>query len=576
MTSRLTLAAALMAVLVGCNRPAPPNAPPSGSTASRVEAVILGTDVAWRLNPPDLFSGKPFQITFLSPAQGPPPLEKRVASTSWMLQLPIFIDGKPLEVDPTSVKGAIADPAIRFTAKSTSGDTVVMDAVGDKRLLRLTVRVESSSNRQVMIGSDSRAGSASQPAEFAYIVDQGRMRPAPPASAAVTTPLSGIEIDGPAEDQAAIDSWLFYLRRGFGQLGPFGVTNEQYNGHVFWDADAWIFPGLVWFEPDIAQRISQYRAAMRPSYQRNFQAAYSRSGGLIVPWESSISGQETSPADSRREIHITGTAAFFLQMAEDLLPADFKAGEFGREAAEFYRARAVPGRDGQLELRDVMSPDENHVGKNDLYTNLVAQWTIDRYRPDWKVRFALPKDQTSYLTYDNDPIRSYKQAAAVLAIYPLQVPAVEAQAKTMMERFSGKVSRNGPAMTDSIHALIWARLGDVDRAYETWQRSWKEFSFGGDLRLFSEKRHRPITYFMTGAGGCLQTVIYGFCGFRVDPSRNPSAKWSLPLKNGRWLNVTPHLPKAWKAVRLKNISVLGKRYNITVSADSVSASEGEK
>jgi trehalose/maltose hydrolase-like predicted phosphorylase len=189
--------------------------------------------------------------------------------------------------------------------------------------------------------------------------------------------------------------------------------------------------------------------------------------------------------------------------------------------------------------------------------------------------FKLPGDSVSFLTYDNDPLKGYKQAAAVLSIYPLQYPPAEKEAKAMMDRFAGKVIKDGPAMTDSLHALIWARLGEIDKAYDLWEKSWRDFVKEPHLQ-FSEKRRKTSTYFTTGAAGCLQTMLYGFLGFRIDSKKQDGALWSTDLALGRILSVKPHLPKSWKSVKFKNFNVMGRRYTLIASQTGVRVTQGDK
>jgi len=119
-------------------------------------------------------------------------------------------------------------------------------------------------------------------------------------------------------------------------------------------------------------------------------------------------------------------------------------------------------------------------------------------------------------------------------------------------------------MSDSVHALIWARLGDVGKAYQTWESSWKPFT-KQPLVLFSEKRTKPTTYFTTGAGGSLQTVLFGFLGFRLDSISEQGAAWSKKLQGSHWLSIKPNLPQQWKSVKLKNFAVLGHRFTLTAT-----------
>lgn len=371
--------------------------------------------------------------------------------------------------------------------------------------------------------------------------------------------LTDIEVDGPVEDQQAIRSFLFYLRsavhpEGGMSVSPFGLSHEMYNGHVFWDSDIWVFPALALIDLKAARAISDYRL------QPNKSAPY--------PWESSVSGREVAPA-MRDEIHISGSVAWSLQMAAALGLVDpTQAKTVLKSAADFYVKRSVVGPGGQRELKGVVSPDENHTGDNDLYTNLLAQFCVNGGK--WTagaVKFKLPQDDKSFLTYDDDALRSYKQAAAVLSIYPLQYPPAEKQAKAMMARFAEKVTQNGPAMSDSVHATIWARLGESEPAYTAWRAAWEPFT-RHPFMLFSEKRKKQDTYFTTGSGGALQTVLFGFLGFRVDWNKEPDAKWSIRAGD-QWLSIRPNLPPQWKSVTLRNFNVRGQRLTVTATPKSV-------
>jgi trehalose/maltose hydrolase-like predicted phosphorylase len=402
-----------------------------------------------------------------------------------------------------------------------------------------------------------------------------------------------IEIDGPVADQQAIRSFLFYLRsaihpKGGMSISPFGLSNGQYNGHVFWDADIWVFPALALVDPEAAKSIPDYRLRhwgigefarwieRRPTGQGEMGPIGGKPAGSKYPWESSVSGRETVPGPSRFEDHITGSVSFALRQAADLGLADpVRTEQTLRFNNWFYNHRSVKGPRG-LEIKGTMSPDENHVGDNDLYTNLLAEWLRrgGTWKGEGKTTYKLPKDGQTFLTYDDDALRGYKQAAAVLSIYPLQYPAAESQARAMMERFADKVIKNGPAMTDSVHAIIWARLGEKEKAYETWQKSWEPFT-QNPLLLFSEKRTRSKTYFTTGAAGSLQSVLFGFLGFRIDWRKEPGAAWTTQLRGDAWLSIKPNLPRSWKSVKFRNFTILGRRYTLIASPSAARVTPGE-
>lgn len=420
-----------------------------------------------------------------------------------------------------------------------------------------------------------------------------------------------IEIDGPVEDQQFIRSALFYLRSsahpdGKMSISPMGLSSDIYNGHVFWDADIWVFPVLALIDPERAKAIPAYRLKYLDQAQSNFYdwvvggmpvgsgpalgkpitghelARFDPIPAAKFPWESSVTGKETVPGPSKYQDHISGSIAWSVSQAESLGLIDAKSSQsLLEEVAGFFLARSTAGSGGLREIRGTMSPDEHHTGDNDLYTNLLAMWSMnDGQWPD-QPTFKLPQATKqpsnqatpTFLTYDNDGLRGYKQAAAVLSIYPLQYPPAEKQARQMMERFADKVTKNGPAMTDSIHSIIWSRLGEKDKAYKTWYDSWKPFVKPPFL-LFSEKRNSSRTYFTTGAAGSLQAVLYGFAGLRIDNKKAPNAQWSMPLKNGHILSIAPNLPKEWKKLTLRNLTVLGKKLTFEIESDKVKVIEG--
>lgn len=375
-------------------------------------------------------------------------------------------------------------------------------------------------------------------------------------------------------------------------LGPFGLSLAKYNGHVFWDDDIWVFPALALTDPDLAKTIPSYRIAHLKGAGENYTAwlkggkqvaAFSRvkdqsgqPGGAKFPWESSVTGRETIPGPSQWEDHVSGDVLWGLYQAQSL---GLSEGESIRGAlegtAKFWRARLSSRKDGKQEIRNTISPDEGHAQTNDLYTNLLAKCTLEQADGRPHDDIVLPRDSKTFLTYDGDTVMGYQQAAAVLSIYPLQFPPAEKQALTMMERFPPKTILTGPAMSDSIHALIWARIGQEERAYPIWQKSWKDFT-NHPLMLFSEKRVKEETYFTTGAAACLQTVVYGFLGYRIDSLKDPKAAWTKQLNAGRWLSVTPHLPQAWKSVKFKNFTVLGTQYTLTATHQGAQVTPGEK
>ena len=402
-------------------------------------------------------------------------------------------------------------------------------------------------------------------------------------SVSLSTPWSdssmvGVDLEGPVEDRRFLRMIITRItseaerdvlpvaKHGF---APFGLNNSLYFGHTFWDMDVWVLPSMLFLQPDAVKAMNKYRLDRAAQAEKNAAEFFKQpNSGMMFPWESSLTGKETVRGPSQKEHHISGSVLWGLNLSD-------KAGitqtnylvDVLRKVGKFYEKRSVAGPDGR-EIKDVMSPDENHIGDNDLYTNLLAQWAMNGGKWEGPTKFKLPKDEKSFLTYDNDSIRSYKQAAAVLSIFPLQYPPAEKQARVMMERFEGKVSKNGPAMSDAIHATIWARLGEKEKAYQAWKRAWEPFVKGPQM-MFSEKRSSERTYFYTGAAGCLNTVIYGFAGFRFDEKPLEGAVWKKQLKSGWWLSCKPCLPPKWQSLQINPMIIEGQKYSVQITPEKV-------
>jgi trehalose/maltose hydrolase-like predicted phosphorylase len=388
-----------------------------------------------------------------------------------------------------------------------------------------------------------------------------------------------IVIDGPKEDQDAVRSFIYYLKQivGEGRLGPFGDTNEKYKGRVFWDADVWVFPALALVDPDGAKAIPAFRvrsaAAAQLAYLKLHPESYPHLDEknwklnprlpLRYPWESDQSGNDATEGPTKKEEHVSGGVAWGLALANDLDLVDGqRAFEVGAAIGYYYQKRAVVNSRHAMEIRNVTSVDEWFEGDNCLYTNAIAQWAGDWYLTQG-YEYHFPRNAKGELVaYDGDPERAYQQAAAPLILWPLEREDLVDDPIAFLERFEGKEAPGGPAMSLSVYALIRARYGDADRAHKTWRESWKKYTDGNPMLLFSERPGRKdLTYFNTGAAGCLNAVIYGFIGARiVDDASKDDAK--IALKNGRWLVFRPNLPSAWKKVTFKGMQVLGKSYTV--------------
>ena len=107
---------------------------------------------------------------------------------------------------------------------------------------------------------------------------------------------------------------LTSLRPGLADsIAPTGLTSDNYAGLVFWDAETWMFPGVLAFHPRLARSIVDYRYRTRAAARANAR----RLGypGLFYPWESGSTGdlatecQSWQPPHCLTQIHLQSDIA---------------------------------------------------------------------------------------------------------------------------------------------------------------------------------------------------------------------------------------------------------------------------
>jgi hypothetical protein len=376
-----------------------------------------------------------------------------------------------------------------------------------------------------------------------------------------------IEIDGPLEDQLAVRSFMFYLEMGFHpKLPPFGLSNKKYNGHRFWDAEAWILPALLFIDRQKATDATLWRVT--------------ESNKEYIPWEQASQGIDATPEEFKSALHVNGWVAWWFEQANIMQLLNHenkrKANIISKKTSQYLKSKLELNKNGHYEIKNVRPPDETRQRNNDLITNLHAKWMISKYLNDEYTasKICIPKDENGIpLSYDNDKRTGYQQASALLAIYPLNWQIDLQTAKTMYDLYNDKVIEYGPAMTEPIHSIVASRLGRQEQAYTHWKNSWRKYVQGGHFQ-FSERSNKIETYFLTGAGGNLQAVIYGFLGLKLESDTGLPKLVSKSLNGGYRLSIEPRLPKNWKSVTFKNMHLPDGKWTIEVTHDKTTLRKG--
>lgn len=109
-----------------------------------------------------------------------------------------------------------------------------------------------------------------------------------------------------------------------------------------------------------------------------------------------------------------------------------------------------------------------------------------------------------------------------------------------------------PARARGSHAIKFpCRLGRREEAYEQF-REWEGF-FLPPFDVARECLSNEGTVFLTGIGGFLQNLLYGFAGIRVDDGLSEEG-----------LTVQPALPEAIPRIVFPKLSCKGRLYRLSV------------
>ena len=365
---------------------------------------------------------------------------------------------------------------------------------------------------------------------------------------------SDIRIDGDKQAQQDVHSMLYHLysftSSGSGlSVSPMGLSGLGYNGHVFWDADTWMFPVLAVLHPELACSMIEYRfnrlqAARNNAYAHGYK-------GAMFPWESADSGVEETPVWALAgpfEHHISACVALaawqYYCVTQDVEWLREKGWPIISETADFWVDRAERNEKGEYEIKNVVASDEwaENVD-NDAFTNASAQVNLRNAvvaaavlkqapKPEWKtvadklVFNKLANGVTrEHATYNGENI---KQADVNLLAYPLLVIKDTAQIRKDLNYYEVRVPEKGtPAMTQAIFSLLYTRLGNADKAYHFFVDAYCP-NLLPPFRVIAETKGGDNPYFLTGSGGVLQAVLMGFGGLDITPKGIIQHKTILP------------------------------------------------
>jgi trehalose/maltose hydrolase-like predicted phosphorylase len=318
----------------------------------------------------------------------------------------------------------------------------------------------------------------------------------------------------------------------------------------------------------MAKSIMEYRYDRLGAAQQNaFSHGYE---GAMYPWESADDGTEDTPVWALTgpfQHHISGDVAWacwkYYQVTGDKIWLSERGWPIIKSVAEFWCSRVERDAPGRYSIRNVIGANEwlENIDNN-AYTNGMAI-TVLRYATQAAHELGLTPDADWNHVADNIPIEQFpdgttrenatyegeiiKQADANLLSYPMDIVKGERRIRQDLKYYEPKMAPDGPAMSVAVLATLYARLGEAEEAFRLFNKSYQPNEvppFG----VISETAGGTNPYFATGAGGMLQTVLFGFGG--------------LEITDAGVQQVGGVLPKAWKSLTITGVGVKRETFKV--------------
>jgi trehalose/maltose hydrolase-like predicted phosphorylase len=355
-----------------------------------------------------------------------------------------------------------------------------------------------------------------------------------------------------------------------------GLSSGGYYGHMFWDSDTWMFPSLLVTHPDLARSMVAFRARTLPAAQARARAHGFR--GAMYPWEADERGVETTPhfaaQNASSEIHVNGDVAYaqwqYYLATGDSAWLAHEGFPVLRSVADFWLSRASRDSAGRYHIRNVVSVAEGLVGvSDDAYTNAVARLSLQfataaatrlgvRADPRWRQvarRLHMPIDPAtgSWRTYEGAPDSTLGWVTPLLA-FPLGVPIGDSAKRTHLDQVVGRLGpeSQGAMMGITLLSVGAAELGDRGLVDTLLPYSYRNH-LKGPFLIPSETPTNNAFAFLTGAGGFLQQILFGYTGLRLgEKGLEPAFR--------------PVLPSGVRRLMIRNLHVRGSAYDVVVDS----------
>lgn len=401
---------------------------------------------------------------------------------------------------------------------------------------------------------------------------------------------SRVRVSGDPEAQEALDVAFYYLHSEAHHasqfsIPPFGLTLcENYQGHIFWDADAWMFLPVALADPEAGRAMADFR-------RRTLEAARKLASlygcrGAQYPWQSvARTGDEGCPHAAHTgwsEQHVNHHVAIaqwqYCLVADDREYMRDGAWPVLKGVADWICSRGVWTANG-FEIHDICGVDEATPNiSNGSHMNLTARMALEaaiacagklgftspRQWREAADRMFLPMDVAGkvivpYPGARHTPGRT-GYSVGMLPFLLVHNPPVPIETLCATWQFEEKVrgeqpdnpsnpaSAGGPGFTVPPMAAAAAFFGNRELARDLFHNSWKPY-WREPFGITSEYRHYTYGNYLTNHGSLLQNTLLGFTGLRI--------------VDGDWRVYPASLPAGWNRIECERFRVKGKPMKLT-------------
>jgi alpha,alpha-trehalose phosphorylase len=324
-----------------------------------------------------------------------------------------------------------------------------------------------------------------------------------------------VELEGDAELQQAVRFALFHALQAGARaeqraIPAKGLTGSGYDGHTFWDTEAYVLPVLTYTAPHAARDALRWRHSTLDLARA--RAEVLGLDGACFPWRT-IRGQECSgywPAGTAG-FHINAGIADAVIRYVDVTDDDAFEREFGLEllveTARLWRSLGHHDAHGNFRIDGVTGPNEySALADNNVYTNLMAQ------RNMLGAAEALERhpEQAAALGVDTEEAASWRDAANQMLIPYDEELGVHAQAEEFTEHaiwdFASTAPEQYPLMLHFPYFDIYRKqvVKQADLVLALFRRG---DSFTAEEKARNFAYYEPLTVRDSSLSACIQAIV---------------------------------------------------------------------